>query len=579
MFTRMILLIRDSAHAIRIAMKDPLHHDTLFGKVWEELFNKKGAAVPNFQHSDKLKALLVAAQAAGARPVGLPGNLQPLTAVLQCFSFAKQRFDSTVDPGAKLALLLLPVATVLAFSASDKRVLQERRKKARQTLEFMTSKNVTGLGISADWGIVWESYLRLFDLGDHDIAGSSEEIEGLIQSLEKLFVEGAVFQDKVWHGPVNHQPAIGGTFKLLPPVISHNMMAADVEGQFITTIVKNQLQHKCVFNVDGEPVVMWGALQSGEKTELASRIQNVAKVSIGRLRADFPKTEMRFFLRALDMNLVQAAFGHQGKESKQEALTRCCEAALNSLGCPESDVAPALLEYKILAKSLTCLAQAAQPLASKTNRETWGQCLDASFLKNLLPDKSFTHILDLIRFYVSILDGSCVVERGLAKVRAFIEENRSTQIDVLDDLAVMVDTELRPEDFAKKQHGSWEATAFGSECGSLWRDVLGARMGIHHLVNQERKPGTYKSVKAGVLKAIGSALVSRYVGQPLANQGPPSLAMALATRPAANSKAGTPKCPYWHKGFSSCLFFVLPSISLKCSFWGFAWEFCVSLVS
>ena len=567
MFTGMILLIRDSAHAIRIAMKDPLHHDELFGKVWEELFNKKGAVVPNFQHSDKLKALLVAAQTAGAKPVGLPGNLQPLTAVLQCFSFAKQRFDSTVDPGAKFALLLLPVATVLAFTASDKRVMQERRKKARQTLEFMTSKNVTGLGISADWGIVWESYLRLFDAGDHDIAGSSEEIEGLIQSLEKLFVQGAVFQDKVWHGPVNHRPA-NGIFKLLPPVISHNMMAADVEGQFITTIVKNQLQHKCVFNVDGEPVVMWGALRPSDNTELASRIQNVAKVSIGRLRADFPKSEMRFFLRALDMTLVQDAFGHHGTESKQGALTRCCEAALNSLGCPESDVAPALLEYKVLAKSLTCLAQAAQPLASKTNREIWGQCLDPSFLRNLLPDKSFNHILNLIRFYESILDGSCVVERGLAKVRAFIEENRSTEIEVLDDLAVMVDTELRPEDFAKKkQNGLWESSAFGSECGSLWREVLGARMGIYgnHVTQEKVKPGTYKNVKAGVLKAIGGALVSRYVGQPFATKGTPSLTMALATQPAANSKAGTPKCPYWHKGFS-CLFFVLPSISLKCSF-------------
>ena len=47
-------------------MKDPLHHDKLFGKVWEELFNKKGAVVPNFQHSDKLKALLV-----GAAPLEL----------------------------------------------------------------------------------------------------------------------------------------------------------------------------------------------------------------------------------------------------------------------------------------------------------------------------------------------------------------------------------------------------------------------------------------------------------------------------------------------------------------------------
>ena len=44
-FKRVAHVIRDSAHAIRIAIKDPLHHDTLFGQVWEELFNKKHALV------------------------------------------------------------------------------------------------------------------------------------------------------------------------------------------------------------------------------------------------------------------------------------------------------------------------------------------------------------------------------------------------------------------------------------------------------------------------------------------------------------------------------------------------------
>jgi hypothetical protein len=111
MFNRLILLIRDSCHALKIAMKEPLHHDELFGKVWEELFDKKKAVVLGFQYSDKLKALLVVAQKEGADPLGLPGHPQPLAVVLECFSFAKQRFDSTIDPGAKLALMLLPVAT------------------------------------------------------------------------------------------------------------------------------------------------------------------------------------------------------------------------------------------------------------------------------------------------------------------------------------------------------------------------------------------------------------------------------------------------------------------------------------
>jgi hypothetical protein len=591
LFANLILVIRDSCHALRIAMKDPLHHDKLFGKIWEELFNKKGAVVQSFQYSDKLKALLVAAQRENASPVSLH-TAQPLAVVLESFSFAKQRFDSTVDPAAKLSLMLLPVATVLAFVASDTRIKTPLRQRARRGLEFLDSKNCVGLGISADWGIVWEAFLRLFDAGDHDIACSSEEIEGLIKSVEILFLEGAVFQDCVLQGPVAPQPAIGGT--LLPPVVSHSMAAAGVEGQFISTIVKKHLGKRCVFNVNGDPVVMWGALPSAGKADVASRIKNVAKVSIGRLRADFPTSEMRFFLRAFNMSLVQDAFAPHGEESKQEALTRCCQAALKSMRCPEAGEAEALLEYKALATGLAGLATPGQPLATKTNREIWGLCLDPAFLGKHLPGISCTRMQDLVRFYESILDGSCGVERGLAKVRASIKESHhTTDINVLDDVAVLVDTTLQPWDLAKKVFGFWEPGEFGLECGVLWREVLGARMGIYNGqlegTSKNLRPGTYKSVKAGVFKAIGAA-TCRHARQPSAAHGTPSLATALASKtdaPVAGTLAaalapktdatfaGTPKCPHWHKGFSctgpSC------QHDLLAGCWGLAYTLQINL--
>jgi len=81
MFLNLRILVRDSAHAIRIAMRDPLLHDKVFGQVWEELFNKKHAVVPDLQYSDKLRNLLVAAQREGAMPLGLPSGLQPLSVV------------------------------------------------------------------------------------------------------------------------------------------------------------------------------------------------------------------------------------------------------------------------------------------------------------------------------------------------------------------------------------------------------------------------------------------------------------------------------------------------------------------
>ena len=53
MFENVVLLIRDGAHALRIAIRDPLHFDDFFGEVWNELFDQRHALVPDLMHSNK----------------------------------------------------------------------------------------------------------------------------------------------------------------------------------------------------------------------------------------------------------------------------------------------------------------------------------------------------------------------------------------------------------------------------------------------------------------------------------------------------------------------------------------------
>ena len=43
LFPNIALLLRDAAHALRIAIKNPLHFDDLFGEVWTHLFDKRHA--------------------------------------------------------------------------------------------------------------------------------------------------------------------------------------------------------------------------------------------------------------------------------------------------------------------------------------------------------------------------------------------------------------------------------------------------------------------------------------------------------------------------------------------------------
>ena len=53
---------------------------------------------------------------------------QPLAGVLRNLAFAKQRFDSKAGPVGKMALILLPAATLLACIASDGGCEKEQRE-------------------------------------------------------------------------------------------------------------------------------------------------------------------------------------------------------------------------------------------------------------------------------------------------------------------------------------------------------------------------------------------------------------------------------------------------------------------
>ena len=70
----------------------------------------------------------------------------------------------------KIALMLVPIAVLLSYIGSDKRHANDKRERAVSLLKKMNAKFCLALGLSADWGIVTQAFLRLFDQSDHDIA-------------------------------------------------------------------------------------------------------------------------------------------------------------------------------------------------------------------------------------------------------------------------------------------------------------------------------------------------------------------------------------------------------------------------
>ena len=134
-------LIRDPAHAIRIAVKNSLHADKCFDEVWSEMFDKRHALAPDIMYSDKWRDLLTNVQKdTSVTAVRVPtaarvGDQQPLALVFKCLAFAKQRFESTAVPVAKMALMLVPIAVLLAYIGSDMRHTKEQRDRALALLK------------------------------------------------------------------------------------------------------------------------------------------------------------------------------------------------------------------------------------------------------------------------------------------------------------------------------------------------------------------------------------------------------------------------------------------------------------
>ena len=69
--------------------------------------------------------------------------------------------------------MLLPIATLLTMASADQRRKREERERAEALLRRFESKFCLAVGLSVDWGIICEAFLRVFDKKGHDIAKSA----------------------------------------------------------------------------------------------------------------------------------------------------------------------------------------------------------------------------------------------------------------------------------------------------------------------------------------------------------------------------------------------------------------------
>ena len=494
MFPNLLIVIRDPAHAIRIASK-ALHCDDEFGKVWHDLFDSRHALVPDLMHSAKWHNLLVAIQEDNLRVVALPGAVPqsltrgappppPLARAVKNVAFAKQRFDSTAEPVAKIALMILPVATLLAYIASDRRHESDQRERATTLLKQLNTKFCTATGVSADWGIICKWFLRLFDKAYHDIAKSRREIDGMIETLDAVFLEGRVFQ-AVLSGAAsgaNKEPS-ADSGDVLPP------LRTDMNEHvgFITTKVVRHLRHKYVFYAGGMPVLLWGEPTQPLADELINRLQNVACLTKERLLADFPRDDIRSALCIFDRRLVLRGFGPLPDQRVRKQVLRAVRQLATLMGCEE---AAAVLQYNSVIPYMLNQLQAGdsftQPLAGDPNQPAWALLLRDDVWNEACPKRSVSAsraLRRMIRFYISIEDGECTVERDLGELRSQLASHCTGSMEFHDDsLMLKLNGPKTSADFDEGAANTrQELSPFSRECASLWREIVGTRFGHFNL--------------------------------------------------------------------------------------------------
>ena len=311
----------------------------------------------------------------------------------------------------------------------------------------------------------------------------------------------------------------------------------------------HHLRKKCVFYAGGEPVLLWGDSQSPHKKELLDRLQNVASLTKERLMADFPRHDVRSALASFDRRLVQKGFGPLPDVDTRRFLLRGARQLAGLLHCDESAV---LLQYESVLDYMIKQMHPLQPLADKTNQEAWALLLEDEPWEAACPGKYFSSrpsFRKLIRFYISIEDGECTVERDLGEFRDEIQEHRTSNIDYLDDSLVM---RLNgPRTAAEYNEGAADSnidlTPISRGWAKLWRELFGKRLGHYNAkatdaakLKRQSKPGVFRGAVFGVLAAARLAVV----------QARRKAAQARSPDSVVHQGAGTAESELWNDSMS-----------------------------
>lgn len=438
--------------------------------------------------------------------------------ILRHFAFVKPRFESFVGPRRKYICLLQAIVMLLASVAGDARLSRTQRTRAEEALDAMTPEDILANGLAGDFGEECLSFLRQFDVDDHDPAMTAQQKASFKRTLDVLFRQGGIYAKQesltaedqnclasalqgaecsagshMPQEPVGVVPACGDA-----PAGGHVPIPAppNVVPRTLTQIALEQMDATQVFYYGEKVKVLWNGTTHRKAKELLASMQDVVQDTVARLDADFFHGDLVICFEIFDLGVWErlGTSPEDHKDIKTQSLHRKLRKlarALSLQGDPlkaywEQALPCALRERHRIMKARNGLIP--------DNREVWAAFLDPTFGSQA--GLGLTLLQRLIRFYLSVLDGTGAIERGLGRHARICQQHLgSTGGDALE---VYMDGPGTEADlFTTGPGGELLLTPFSRLIASLWVKIHGRRFAVY-------KSRTDKGIKKVGHKFLGS---------------------------------------------------------------------------
>ena len=478
-FKNVILICRDPAHMIRIAVSTPLIRTGRFEEQHKMLFSERHALIKDIQYSHQWQARLQACQHLVLAEKGSQGGVEH---TLRHFSFAAHRWESFAGPKRQYVCLLNAILICLAGIIADQREDSSKRNRARKCLESMTPRGILEAGLAGDFSEFCMRFIRQWDVTDRDPATATSILNDFRNEMNTLFVKAYILVDP-------NDPASKGS----APVLRDTAGASGnlLKPKTLTAIAMEQCLDSVKVRVDGEVKQLWYRKSITEAKEVMAEVKSVASDVLQRLDADFSTNALYLCFEAFDLGIwndIHQSFRIFDAEdvARETAIRRLtdklchlCEALQvksPKVGAVLRASRVALAERRLLPASVE---------ASMRNRIAWAEALSSAMGPSPPRDaEAVLHLEAVLRFYWSFRDGTGDVERALGKLTAIQKSHQGGghgdgEISYTEAcLEVCQEGPQSEEEVAMRSQsegGPLLLTAFSKHCAQMWLALFGRR--------------------------------------------------------------------------------------------------------